>query len=189
MPAFRINCPGGLTAFQHSKDRAKRARNLRPALTAGAMAIEKLVADSFRDSVTPEGKAWLPLAESTVKRRRKGSDKPLIDTGILKNSVYSRADSKSIVFGTNVPYAAAQNFGASIKRVGITKTKFRGSYVRGTGKAYTIRIPPRAFLPWDANRGEFMTYGAAGLVQQKIYKYIQSYLETGKVSSAGSINF
>ncbi len=44
----------------------------------------------FRHSKDPNGVAWEPLKESTVSRRRKGSSKPLVDTGELRGSISSK---------------------------------------------------------------------------------------------------
>ena len=55
----------------------------------------------FRHSKDPNGVAWEPLKESTVSRRRKGSSKPLVDTGELRGSISSKATKDAAIVGTN----------------------------------------------------------------------------------------
>lgn len=83
----------------------------------------------FRNQASPDGQPWLPLGGKSQKRRdkknsadRKGQVSILTDTGTLKNSIsvsgaanqLSSIDGDTIELGTNVVYAAAQNFGATI---------------------------------------------------------------------------
>lgn len=44
------------------------------------------VALGFRDSKDPWGTAWAGLAKSTIRRRRKKSDTPLRDSGLMANT-------------------------------------------------------------------------------------------------------
>ena len=129
----------------------KRLENLQPALEPAADALVKLVDDSFLNAQTPWGDAWKPLAESTI--RRKGSSRPLVDSGVLKNSITAKAEKLRILLGTNVPYAGFHQFG-------------------------TPNIPKREFLP--VKDGEFPTEGPAGRTLALIKKYILSYIRTGK---------
>ena len=55
----------------------------------------------FRHSKDPNGVMWEPLKESTVSRRRKGSSKPLVDTGELRGSISSKATKDASIVGTN----------------------------------------------------------------------------------------
>jgi hypothetical protein len=71
-----------------------RIRDLSPVLTVAAQDTRTLISDSFRKSRSPDGSPWTPLASSTIKRRRQGPNTRarkatiLIDTGVLKNSIY-----------------------------------------------------------------------------------------------------
>lgn len=104
-------------------------KSLRPAMEAGALDIKKLIDDSFYKSMDPNtGAAWEPLAESTIERRRKGSSKPLVDTGRLRSSIATKAGDRSILYGTNVSYAGPHQYG-------------------------TKRIPRRRFMPTDLTAG------------------------------------
>lgn len=65
----------------------------------------------FEEEVDPDGKAWAPLSESTIKQRRKGNngtgapDQILNDTGLLKGSYIATVVGRTLEVGTNVEYA------------------------------------------------------------------------------------
>lgn len=111
MVAARISFNGD-KASKKLAEMIERSKDLSAPLSAGAAAIKKLIDDSFRNSVSPAGEAWKDLAPSTVEKRRKGSNKPLVDTGILRAAAFARVDGNSIVFGDNMSYAGPQQFGA-----------------------------------------------------------------------------
>jgi phage gpG-like protein len=58
---------------------------------------------SFTDSRDPYGKPWKPL------KRRKGQ--PLLDTGLLRNSLAYRVNGLVLELGTNVDYAGPHQYG------------------------------------------------------------------------------
>lgn len=95
---------------------------------------------TFRDSVDPYGQPWTPLSPVTIARRRKQSSKPLLDTGRLRNSISYAAtrDEVRVFTGTEVIYAATQQFGARKGQYGRTK--------RG-GPIPWGDIPARKFFP------------------------------------------
>jgi phage gpG-like protein len=127
----------------------------------------------FRDQQDPWGIAWTPLRPSTIKARRKGkgggSEKILRNTGVLAPSVQAnRTGPLTIEMGSNVPYAAPNQFGATINhgaravllrmRVvknanGVMVNRFASKKHKkvteklGTVQAYTVKIPARPFLP------------------------------------------
>lgn len=47
--------------------------------------VGTFVRDKIKDNFTDPNNGWAPNSEATIKR--KGSDKPLIDTGALRNSI------------------------------------------------------------------------------------------------------
>jgi phage gpG-like protein len=58
---------------------------------------------------------WKPLANSTKKRRRRGSSVPLRDTGVLVNGIHPEFHGKNIEISTSdqaSKYAAHQHFGS-----------------------------------------------------------------------------
>lgn len=81
------------------------------------------VTQNFNDGGRPQ--AW------EAPKHRTGM--PLVDTGVLKNSITEASDNDSAMVGTNVIYAAIHNFGGTIKRE-TTKGKVE------------IEMPQREFL-------------------------------------------
>lgn len=83
---------------------------------------------------------WPPLKPSTVKR--KGSDKPLIDTGKLLNSITHKVEDDTVkvgVFGEYCIVAAVQEFGTN-----------------RAGRNRNVVIPARPYLrpTFDENKEE-----------------------------------
>jgi phage virion morphogenesis protein len=138
-----------------------------------------IVADAalrFRDSRDPYGVPWKPLAASTIRRRRKGSSKPLLDTGRLRNSVSYRLIGNGVEVGSNVEYAAIHQFGGTIafaprsfkvrlRRVG-GRTRFaKDKHKRGVtekwgtnARGWSVTIPARPYIATRA-RGLPREYG------------------------------
>ena len=154
--------PLSVRGLEESKDAdeemAERAGNLTPVLQVLAQDLKTVVDNAFDQSKSPGGAPWKPLAESTLKRRRSGKGrgpkaKPLIDTARLRNSANTRALPRAIQFGSNVEYAAAQQFG-------------------------TGRIPARPFLPVEPT-GEFTQRGPAEAWLREAEEAIANYIETG----------
>lgn len=85
---------------------------------AGFMETE--VSLGFRDSRSPYGEAWDPV-------QRGGQ--PLVDKGILRNSINSQYGADFAEVGTNVVYGPIHQFGGK------------------TGRNYATEIEPRPYLP------------------------------------------
>lgn len=136
-----------------------RLSDLSPALRPAAEDLKTLIDDSFRESRSPDGTPWAPLKPATIKRRRQGSSKPLVDTGTLRNSISVRAGKKTLRVGTNVPYAGTHQFGGE-------------------------HIPARPFLPISGGTGghSLMTGGPAGAEIEAIRRAIIEYIRTGRVT-------
>ena len=89
-------------------------------------------------------------------KHRKGQ--PLRDTGRLQNSITSRVSGKVVYVGTNVKYAAVQQFGAAKGSFGTVVAHVKGHDRTRNGKTYQVRphtrrqkapwgtIPARPFL-------------------------------------------
>ena len=117
------------------KDMLDRGGDLKPWLrVAGKQVVSSVAKNQFRAGGTPK---WATLTLDTLLRRGAevggtgGLPKPLLDTGILANSIIAGTDSegdikrpklvkgknlleltgKKIVVGTNMKYAAAHQFG------------------------------------------------------------------------------
>ncbi len=74
---------------------------------------------------------WKKLSKATIKERTKRGDWPgqiLVESGILKQSISGSVTENSVTIGTNVEYAAIQQFGG----------------MAGRGKK--VKIPARPFL-------------------------------------------
>ena len=135
---------------------ARRTQDMTPAMKVGAEAVKRLITKPYNDFVSPGGVAWkLPLAPSTIAKRRKKSATPLTDTGDLKRSTNTASGARSIFFFATAKYAGFQQFG-------------------------TRRIPARPFLPIERN-GELVQTGQAGVVFDRIFKSVGSYIINGKV--------
>lgn len=112
---------------------AARLNDMTPILRVKAQDIQTYVDDRFAQSNTPSGQPWRGLSDATeaINPRRVGGS-PLLDTGRLRASITTQVGPRSLSFGTNVVYAAAQNFGNPDNRL------FGGP---------PAPIPSRQFLP------------------------------------------
>lgn len=122
----------------------------------------------FRHSKDPNGVMWEPLKESTVSRRRKGSSKPLVDTGELRGSISSKATKDAAIVGTNKEYATFQNYGAKKGEFGskLVDENVREHQRRRRGRTETVRqhrrtrrvespwgnVPGRRFIGFSNNQ-------------------------------------
>lgn len=102
-------------------------------MTVVAVNVKETIDDAFESVRSPLGGGWRPLTETTkqINPRRDGGT-PLLDTGRLRGSITTSVAAGGMRFGTNVIYAATQQFGRSDNKV--------------FGK-YPGPIPARPFLP------------------------------------------
>lgn len=133
----------------------ERLSNMRPVLRVVAEDLKAVTDDSFRESRSPSGTPWKPLSPATIKKRRQGSSKPLVDTGNLRNSISARASRKAIRFGTNTPYAPPHQFGGE-------------------------HIPARPYLPVTES-GSFMDSGPAAEFVDDAEETIRHWILTGEI--------
>lgn len=141
-----------------------RIRDLSPVLTVAAQDTKTLIDDSFRRSRGPDGKLWKELLPSTVKRRRQGRNRGarkatiLVDTGVLRNSMYSTSDKSSMTMGTNTPYAVYHQF--------------------GNGRML------RPFMPitGSVTSYQLMTGGPAGRHWRDVRDMVIEYIRTGQIT-------
>ena len=98
--------------------------DFRPAFKIIRILMLGVSRDSFQNSRTPEGKSWPPLKNARRRPRdkrkgRKGKDKPLLDTGLLRASVTTpqgkdhvdKETPTTLVIGSNLFYAGFHQFG------------------------------------------------------------------------------
>lgn len=152
-----LSLSAGLERFE-----AEKPRILREIGTSLLVSIRQ----GFEAERSPEGEAWEPLKPSTV-RQRKGDAHPILQRkGRLKKSITLKVAPDSVIVGTNLAYAAAHQFGVTIKRAaGAVKLHFRRisrgpnkgqvRFARANDKrtkfgmaaaAHAIRIPARPYL-------------------------------------------
>jgi len=154
----------------------ERAANLGPAFREIGEGVKSDAQLRFKDGQDPYGKPWAKLKAATIAARRKGKgvdqDKPLLDTGRLRNSIASRPGPSGVQVGSNAAYAAIHQFGGAInfaqrslrvrlRQVKITRedgtsykaTRFaKDSHKRavsrwGTSKgSWLVRIPARPYF-------------------------------------------
>ncbi|AKF08886.1 phage virion morphogenesis protein [Sandaracinus amylolyticus] len=146
-------------AIRTVRSAAERARDLSPILRVIAEDTKTLVDDSFDQSRSPSGAPFAPLAPATKARRRKGSSKPLVDTGRLRNSVSASAAGNLLSVGTNVVYGATHQYGSK-------------------------RVPARPFLPFagDPAAPVLEMSGPAGDHWRAVAEQIREYIITGRIT-------
>lgn len=88
-----------------------------------------LVRDTFNESRDPYGRRWKPLDPEYLARREGGGTKPLVRSGILRNSFSHNASRDGVEIGTSADYAIYHQGDDSYPSRGI--------------------IPRRAFFPTD----------------------------------------
>lgn len=144
----------------------RRAGNFAPVLPAIG---NILVADAqlcFRNSANPWGEPWANLTKTTLLRRaarrtggkpfKRGgklkksalkimaSAKPLLDTGLLRNSITFRVEGQGVVVGSSLKYASTHQWGA-----------LRGAFgSSGRGAIPWGNVPARSYLPVRVRGGD-----------------------------------
>lgn len=98
--------------------------------------------DRFDSEQDPEGQPWAALspAYAAIKKGRG----ILHESGILQRTIAGDLRGDAIMIGSVQPYAAAHQFGATIKPRTQRALRFRTG--RGTAFAASVRIPARPFL-------------------------------------------
>ena len=110
---------------------------------------------TFRDSRDPYGEPWAPLAKSTLANRKHGGDRPLEDTGALRNSINFKVGGDTLRIGPNVGYGLIHQTGGQTPARIIVPTKGKAlaffiggvKIVRKSVKHPGSKIPRRAYLP------------------------------------------
>ena len=108
---------------------AKRGENLRPLMKNIAGIFASSTEENFKEEGRPD--KWTDLAEIIKEKRKKKNKWPgqiLQVSGLLADSVSTQYDDKSVVIGTNQPYAAIHQLGGQ------------------AGKNKKVEIPARPYL-------------------------------------------
>jgi phage gpG-like protein len=112
-------------------------------MRAAGEAMVSATVERFETGLGPGGVAWIPS-----RRAVREGGLTLVDKGRLKGSITAVSDDVSAEWGTNVIYAAAHQFGASIeqpRRRRVIETLY-GDFDAGL----VINLPARPFLGIDA---------------------------------------
>jgi phage virion morphogenesis protein len=124
-----------------------------PVMRVIAGDMERAVEKNFRSEGRP---AWLGLAPGTIAGRIKSGTWPgkiLQRTGQLASSIEAHSDSTSATVGTNLAYAAIQQFGGRTRAHTITARKGKalafGGIFRRSVRHPGSNIPARPFLALD----------------------------------------
>lgn len=141
--SMHINLREVIAEFDEIED---RVGDLTPVLKKIGVYMVQRAKKRFADS----GPGWPPLSPATIARRRGGSPKPLWDTGRLLSSIgILTSDRKEVKVGTNVIYAAVQQFGAKKGAFGEKDVKVRAHTRNYKGRKITVREHTRRQrLPW-----------------------------------------
>lgn len=120
-------------------DRVRQAFATEPLLNAIGQRQHAWVIQNFESAGGNVG-GWVPLASSTILRRRKGSSAPLQDTGRLRMSIQPEVQGNKLTIGTgtNVSYASYHQTGVG---------PFSGKSGKGKTTFQHPGIPQRRFLP------------------------------------------
>lgn len=118
-----------------------------PLAQAVATALAADIRRRFQTSTAPDGTPWRPLS----RPRPNGGAKPLLDTGLLRNSVTARPEPDGASAGTNAVQAPLMNFGGVVRPA---KGKFLAvPATREAKRAGSPRRFPTALSPRVGRRG------------------------------------
>lgn len=107
-------------AWAQTMGRDLQSVDYTPALKQCSLALVSATKANFDGQHSPDGSPWRPLRGS----RPRGGDRILRDRGLLMGSITGRGQghieeltSASLIFGTNLSYAATHQYGATIRPV------------------------------------------------------------------------
>jgi len=111
----------------------KRSKNSKIAYKNISTRMHAATDRRFKNSVDPQGKAWQGLEQITIDQRRKGkrkgSPRPLLDTGALRNSIIDASTRTFAMVFTKKIYAQIHNSGGKAgrgRKVTIPQRQFMG---------------------------------------------------------------
>lgn len=156
----------------------RRVADMRPVLQAIGEAMHARVDKRFSTQTDPAGQRWAPNKPATIKR--KGAGKPVLtDSRALRHAIVAQVSGKTLTLSAAQPYAAIHQFGGTIERAAHSRmvrhredaagNLLRRALGKGEGlvfakdshkrartrwfevAAYSIRIPPRPYMPVRAD--------------------------------------
>lgn len=90
----------------------RRLGNLTPVMQSIGMEMESRISGRFETRTDPNGKSWVPWAQSTVDSYPDDGNRQLLDRyGDMLLSLNHKADSTSVRIGFGKPYAAFHEWG------------------------------------------------------------------------------
>lgn len=93
----------------------------------------------FADGVSPDGDKWV----QSIRAKQQGGQ-TLIDKGQLRSSLTHNVLSDGVEYGTNLPYAAPNQYGAEIKAVNAPFLVFKIGGI--FAKKKSVKLPARPFV-------------------------------------------
>jgi phage virion morphogenesis protein len=97
----------------------ERLGDIRTPLNDIAEYLHQATDERFRQQVAPDGTPWAPLSPATLARK-KGS-RILRESGVLQDTMRHQVEGEELLFGTDRPYGAVQQFGQKAGASGRTK--------------------------------------------------------------------
>lgn len=123
-------------------------RNLRPLMNEIGSALEDSTRQRFRTERSPDGARWTPISQEwRAEKAERGLASGILKMrGDLLNSVrYDPPTDNSVTLVASTPYAAAHQFGATIRPRRGKALKVRGRLLS------SVRIPARPYLGLSAD--------------------------------------
>ena len=106
----------------------------------------------FKTQTAPDGTAWAALQPWYQKEKRRNKNRILTLNGYLRGQMtWQLVGDRTVEIGSNLPYAAVHQFGATIKPRAAKVLMFRGH------AAKSVTIPARPYLGLsDEDRSEIV---------------------------------
>jgi phage gpG-like protein len=148
--SLKIN--GAEKASESLSKLALKAEDVPSFLKGLGVVLQRVTLDRFKSQTDPHGKAWQKLAPLTIAIR--GNSNPILTrSGILKSSINTQVSGSTLSIGSNLVYAAIQQYGGTIKaknasgRLWIpTSSKAGNKTKRGFVTPQSVTLPPRPYI-------------------------------------------
>lgn len=136
----------------------------REAMEAIGAAWETTTRNRFETSTAPDGTPWKP-SQRVLAHKGKTPLKTLVESARLKGSITHQVDGDTVEVGTNVEYAAAHQFGATIQQAGAHAVPL--VLPEGATGGRVIVLPARPFL--GIEEGDYLNFAEIleGLIEAK----------------------
>jgi phage virion morphogenesis protein len=145
MAGARIEIEGAEAALGALAAAAAALGQARPLYDRVGAMLAVSTQNRFELEAGPDGSPWPASLRASLE-----GGKTLTDTALLRNSLTHEASDAGVAVGTNAPYAATHQFGATIRPRKGEFLRFRGAGNGGFTFAREVTIPARPFLGLDA---------------------------------------